>query len=78
MASHLHILKYIASFVDQATMYLAWSPAQNQKVPCDSSFTHTPCVSLSLSLYLSYVLCVYMPDDLYAQKLDIGHIYIYI
>ena len=43
MASHLHILKYIASFVDQATMYLAWSPAQSQKVPCDSKgFTHMP------------------------------------
>ena len=27
MASHFHILRYIASFVDQATMYPAWSPA---------------------------------------------------
>ena len=27
MASHFHFLRYIASFVDQATMYPAWSPA---------------------------------------------------
>ena len=41
MASHFHILRYVASFNDQA-MYLAWSPAPNPRVPCDfKGYTHT-------------------------------------
>ena len=50
MASHFHILRYIASFVDQATMYLA---ARNQKVPCDSKdSTHTCHTELNAKLDL--------------------------
>ena len=44
MASHLHILGCIASFVDQATMHPAWSPACGKLLgtECDThTHTHT-------------------------------------
>ena len=47
MASHFHILGCIASFVDQATMHPAWSPACGKLLgtECDThtekSHTHT-------------------------------------
>ena len=41
MASHFHIRRYIASFVDQATMYLACSPACSKPPTNGGGHTHT-------------------------------------
>ena len=56
MASHFHILRYIASFVDQAKMYPAWPPA------CLGGHTHTKCISRKLAIETGDKLHVENPN----------------
>ena len=60
MASHFHILGCIASFVDQATMHPAWSPACGKLLgtECD---THTHTLPTCNLLWIPYAPFVAPP-----------------